>query len=575
MDANQTTHVLNIFAQYSHCFTLEELSNFVDSDSDNETLRQALLADSRFMQLREGDSAEGYFVPKKILFQWFCQLSLRLAQAKQARLNKHQVTILMSSLRIDGRWDTPPTEAIQFGSHFGFIGQAWIPDEYVFPVAHILSFTKFQTLAIRPIIEIFLAGENPHLAFDQLGRKLIQEGLSKFTKRERYVVQEREGLLTGRKMTLQQIGDRLGFSREYIRQIEERFWNKLRRAPIGLYRLFSTALICDLINKQGSLIIPQNSPYALLLSFLAKCTGVPQAIFPDTQLVILGASPKEVASHNKATCFEEEASIDSLYRKGLITYDEFDKWRKNLICEKINVDSIATRLESEMQLCLTYSDLKALAEGIAQFRQKLLTKPLTKGQKAYLALRTIGKPAHCSEITEVYNSLFPDEPSTEQNLHAVLSHEQYGVVWIGIRSTFALKEWGYEHPSIGLFDSVTEIVEERYKETAQPVPFSVVVAEMGKRRQIVNPASLTIAAQCNPRLRRVGKDSFIPKEPSEEMQEEISAGELDRILREFEKESDKRVTEQKLPSTPGKRYPASRFGHALLSLKQKLTSLRS
>ncbi|MBU4511536.1 hypothetical protein KJ830_10895, partial [bacterium] len=147
--------------------------------------------------------------------------------------------------------------------------------------------------------------------------------------------------------------------------------------------------------------------------------------------------------------------------------------------------------------------------------------------------RTIGKPAHSAKITEVYNSLFPDQPSTEHNIHAVLSYEKYGVVWIGIHSTFALKEWGYEHPPATLFDTVTKIVEEKYKETAQPVPFTIIVAEMGKYRQVVKNSSLTIALHYNPNLRRIGKNSFIPKKPDEETQEDIFAEELDRILREF------------------------------------------
>jgi hypothetical protein len=242
-----------------------------------------------------------------------------------------------------------------------------------------------------------------------------------------------------------------------------------------------------------------------------------------------------------------------------------------LVHEDIDADSIATHLESERQLCLTHNDLRTLAESLSQFRRK----HLTKGQKAYLALRAIGRPAHSSEITEVYNSLFPDQPSTERNIHAVLSREEHGIVWIGVRSTFALKEWGYEHPSKSLFDTVTEIVKERYKETAQPVPFTVVVAEMGKHRQVVNPSSLTIATHCNPNLRRVGKDSFVPREPTEKIQEEISAEELDRILREFEKEGNKMATEQEFPSTSGKSSPPSRFRCALLNLKQKLTLLCS
>ncbi|MHC1623713.1 MAG: sigma factor-like helix-turn-helix DNA-binding protein [Candidatus Methanospirareceae archaeon] len=544
MDSNQVTYVLDFFAQYQRYFTVEELSHFADSDSDKETLRHALLTDSRFMQLEEGDFGEKYSIAKRTLFQWFCQLSLKLAWAKQARLSKHQVAILIS-LRIDGQWDIPPAQSIQFGKQFGFIGPAWTTDEYVFPVAHILSFIRFPTAVTNSVIENFHMEEKTHLVFEELARQLVQDGFSKLSEEVCNIVQAREGLITDRKKTLQQIGDHLNLSRERIRQIENKFWENLRQGPIGQSSLllFSTALIYSIMSKQGSLIVSQNSSEEFLLSFLAKCTSVPQAELPHTGIVILGASPKD-AMPPKPT---------------------------GLVHEDINIDSIATHLDLERQLCLTDTNLRTVAKSIAQFRRN----HLNKGQKTYLALRTIGRRAHCSEITEVYNSLFPEQSSSERNLHAVLSREQYGVVWIGIRSTFALEEWGYEHPSTGLFDTAAEIVREKYEETGQPVPFTVIVAEMGKYRQAVNPSSLTIATWCNPNLQRVGKDFFVPKEATEEIQEDIPAAELDRVLREFEKESDKRATDQDVPPSSRKKSPSSRFRCIVLSLKQKFTSLRS
>jgi hypothetical protein len=545
MEDNQITHVLNIFAQYPRCFTPEELADFADSGSDNEILKHALLTDSRFVQLEEKHSNQKHFISQGSLFHWFCRLSVRLAQAKQTRLDKRQLALFTSSLRIDDRWNTPPMEAVQFGSHFGFVAPAYTADQYVFPIAHILAFMPFPTAVTDTIIENFPTQEKAHSMFEELGRQLIQDGFSIFSKNVRYVVQAREGLLTGKRMTLQRIGTQLGgFTREWARQLEAKFWTKLQARPRGrsLTRLLSTALVCNVISNKGRLVINQSSPDAFLLGFLAKCAGVPQATFPHSKMLILGASPKDVMLPKSAGSVHED----------------------------IDTDSIATLLESQWQLCIIGSDLKTLAESIAQFRRKRLTK----GQKACLALIAIGKPAHYTEITEVYNSLFPDEPTSEHNLHAVLSREQHGVVWIGMRGTFALKEWGYEHPSTRLFDIATEVVMERYKETAQPVPFTVIVAEMGKRRRLVNSASLVIATQCNPNLRRIGKDSFVPKEPSEEIQEEIPAEELDRILREFEKEGDKRPIEQKLSSISRKESHPSRFSHALLSLKKKLTSLR-
>jgi hypothetical protein len=506
MNDNQITYVLNNFIQYEHCFTLEDLSNFSEPEFNNELVRDALLTDSRFMQLEEGNSNKKYFISKRRLFQWFCQLSLKLAQAKQSRLSKHQLVMIMNSLCIKDRWDAPSTEVIQFGKQFGFIGSAWTDNQYIFPLAYVLSFMPnyLSKVTIKYILEDVSKDIdiiNVSLPFKQLAQELVQKGFSYFRERECYIIKAREGLLTGKKMTLEWIGINKGITRERVRQIESKLWHRLRHqahAPP-----FSIALIYNIMSKQGSLITTANSSEALIISFLAKCTGVPYySNLSHIKMLILGVLPEDTILLPKSS---------------------------SSIFKEIDVASIVNRWESEGRFCLIKSDLQALAENIAWFCKK----PLNKGQKVYLALQTIGKPAHSAQIAEVYNSLFPDQPSTDHNIHAVLSHEKYGVVWIGVRSTFALKEWGYEHPSETLFDTVTKIVEEKYKNTNQPIPFEIIVTEMGKYRQFVNHNSLTIAAACNPNLRRIGKNSFVPKESGEETQEEILAEKLDIILREF------------------------------------------
>jgi hypothetical protein len=548
MDDNQIAYVLNVFAQYPRCFTLEELADFADSDSDNETLKHAFLADSRFVQLEERDSNQKHLISKRSLFHWFCRLSIRLARAEQTRLDKRQLALLASSLRLDDRWYTPPAEVVEFGSHFGFVGSSYTADQYVFPIAHILSFMSHGLAAdtTRRIMEAVSADTaDVSCSFERLAQESIEKVFAHFTENECYVIEAREGILTGKKMTLEQVGVHQGVTRQRVNQIESRLWHRLRHPTRA--RLFSTALICSIISRQGSLIVLKNSPESFLSGFLARCAHVPQAEFPHSQMLILGASPEDVALLPEST---------------------------GVLHEDIDTDSIATHLEAQRQLCIIGNDVKTLAENIAQSRPKHHAKPLTKGQRAYLALSAIGKPAHYTEIAEVYNSLFPDEPTTDRNLHAALAREKYGVVWIGIRGTFALQEWGYQRPAQGLFDAVTEIVREKYEDTSQPIPFAVIVAEMGKRRKVINPNSLTIAAYCNPNLLRVGKDSFIPNVRSKDTQEQISAEELDRILKEFERKDDKRPIEQELPSISGKESHPSRFSHALLSLKEKLTSLR-
>lgn len=129
--------------------------------------------------------------------------------------------------------------------------------------------------------------------------------------------------------------------------------------------------------------------------------------------------------------------------------------------------------------------------------------------------------------------MFPEDQDTEHNIHAKLTYNSYGVVWIGSKGTYALEEWGYEHPSLTLFNTVIGIVERKYTETGTPVPYSVVLAELGKYRKVINPSSVVFATYRNPRLTQIEGDYFIPK-PIEEFETDAAAGELDRILQEFE-----------------------------------------
>lgn len=485
MDDNQIIYILNVFNQYEHCFTFEDLSNFAEPDFDSELLKHALLTDSRFILLNKGNSKKKYFIPKRRLFQWFCQLNLRLAQAKKIRLSKHQLAKLMGFLCIHERWDTPSTEVIQFGKQFGFIGTAWTEDQYIFPLAYILSFMScsLSEVTVKYIIkEISSNTMDVNFSFKPLTKESITENFSCLTESESYIIRAREGFLTGKKMTLQWLGNQYGTTRERVRQSEFRAWLKLRRSVNA--PTFSRALIYYIMSKQGSLMVKTDSPEMLTIGFLSKCSRVPYATLSHINLAILGVLPE-----------------DTILLK---------PWR--LLLDNIDSVSIINQWESEGRFCLIKRDLKFLAESIIRFRLSRLNKE----QKVYLVLQTIGKPAHSAKITEVYNSLFPSHQSTEHNIYAVLSREKYGVVWIGIRSTFALKEWGYEHPSKTLFNTVTKIVEKKYKETTRPVSFTVIVAEMGKYRQVVRNSSLTIASYRNPNLRRIGKNSFIPKKPDED-----------------------------------------------------------
>ena len=268
--------------------------------------------------------------------------------------------------------------------------------------------------------------------------------------------------------------------------------------------------LSKLIRWRGSLIFYPGHEDTLFIQFLASVFGLPFAWTKSGRFLILGVS---------------EIDLPKSLQFGSVA-------------EQIGIHQIAEELALGELSFLPCSDLVRIAEDIATER---LTR-LNKTEKVYLALRHLGKPAHFSEVAETYNSLFPDDQMPERNVHAVLSrcaqpnNEQHGIVWIGVRGTYALKEHGYKRPDMGIHDTVATIVEEKYQATRKPVHITIIAAELGKYRHAVHPASLAFSTGVNPRLDQASKDYFIPKNPEQETHPTDGASDLDRILREFREE---------------------------------------
>ena len=508
-------NLLETFVTYDRCFTFDEVMDWSDEGVDRAKLRQSFVDDPRFVLLSQQKWGSEHFIPESTLLRWWSHFSLRLARAQRSRLTHYQLAMSMNSLRMDGQWDAPPVGAVDFGQRLGFVGPAWSSEHYVFPLAHLLSnmTQPLRQLAGR-ILETLACMEKRESVLKQPLADAIELGLSHFVQKTIQVVKAREGLPPYKKMTLEQLGAVQGVTRERIRQIESKFWRRLSSEPVtqrnyAVTSAFFTGFWAEFIRHRGSLVMNLESEETTFVAFLAKCLGMPQTEIG--RLVVLGIS-----------------NIDLSILAQL-----------NSVAQQTDPDSIAAQLDIGDLSYLAVDDLRKIAQALASDK----AGRLTKADKVYLTLKNIGEPAHFSKVAEVYNYLYPQDSVTERSIHAVLtrfapeSDKRYGIVWVGVKGTYALKEWGYERPSLSIFDAVVEIVKEKYEQTGQkPVPFTVIQAEIPKYRQIVTPASLTIATHCNPRLDRVFKDSFVPRDTDEQFQEEIAKDELDRILRGFQEE---------------------------------------
>ena len=228
---------LETFVHLNRCFTLTEVAD----SSGNETAgtreaRQKIAVDPRFVKLGSPSDGEDYFVPEAVLFRWFITLNLRLARAGKSRLSRRQTAVALSSLRMDGLWPNLPDEVIDFGKRYGLVGTALAPDDLVFPLAHAVScLSSLDTGTAGILLKGLEDSEQREVANHQSEWELVQSGLSQFEARTAEIVAVREGLTPEGSETLEQLGNRMGCTRERIRQLESRFWKSLSPSSRRLY----------------------------------------------------------------------------------------------------------------------------------------------------------------------------------------------------------------------------------------------------------------------------------------------------------------------------------------------------
>lgn len=154
----------------------------------------------------------------------------------------------------------------------------------------------------------------------------------------------------------------------------------------------------------------------------------------------------------------------------------------------------------------------------------------TKTWRVREILESLGEPAHYSLVADEYNSLYPDDHTSESAIHALLSREEHGVVWIGTRGAFGLEDFGAFRPVMNYADAIRTIVSQKYESTHRPVPLAVVFAEVGKYRYAPNSESVKMALDLHPDLRRLTGDAYVPIEEDDEgrtVEDADSTGTLD------------------------------------------------
>jgi hypothetical protein len=505
MDFDEVSLIKNRLSELPYSFVFHEISSrFWIEDADLPEVRKAIDGSQDFICTLDDENREERYIAKRTLDAWFVELNLRLAIVRFCILNESQLLSKMNSLRLSGTWDHPPNDYIKFGQNFGFLNCLEGQDRYNFPISTVMSFfSQYNIEAAREYLLNRFYNADITLQFEQSIIERLRNALEDLKdSQEQYVIMRRHGILGFNDMTLEEIGHELNLTRERIRQVEVKCWRRICHPSFRSFRSkLIPLLLIYVLNRNGSLLLASSNIHREI-EFICECLKVPLWTFPYVNIMSIGDVSNSINLPD------------------------------NIWVDSSNLRTNVKNFLSALPLQLTQKDVDEITDMLIP----IILKRLTKTQKVYLALKQIGERAHFSEVTDMYMQMFPGEHTTEHSVHAALLREKYGVVWIGSKGTFALEEWGYERPTASLMDTIAQIVGEKYQNIRSPVPFVVIQAEIGKHRRIVNPHSLVLASYCNPKLKHVGGFCFLPRKEAND--EEVADDELDRTLREFEKQAD-------------------------------------
>lgn len=484
---SQTLGLRDLAAGRNRVFSLAEAAAGAAGPGDLAQLRQDFIRDNRFIRIAEPEGGAEGFLPERELFLWWAAFNQQLARLKQCRAEEGQVLAGLSSLRASGAWPAPPPEVMDYGRQRGLVADTGTPGVYCFPLAHIMAQSPQFQDTFRAILDDFADRERREAAMRQGAAYGVDAALSQLAARDYRIITGREGLPPyDRVMTLRGLGEELGCSRERIRQLESRLWVGWRD-PAGNGAALVAVWVAELLRRGGALLVDVNAAATPYLRFLAKIMGVPLAETPLPGRLLLGAAAVNLPEPRQ---FSDRAIRGDL-------------------------PGVGNLLAAEQLPFLALGELEQLATTMAeQYMQRL-----TIAEKASLALRRIGRPAHISEITRMYMEMFDEGPVKERNVQQPLASRCPEVVWAGAKS-FALKEWGYDLPGATITDTVALIVADKYAATGRPVPLEDITAEL--RRYVpegANMSTVFFTARRCPSLRFFGGRGFVPRRRDEEVSE--------------------------------------------------------
>lgn len=335
---------------------------------------------------------------------------------------------------------------------------------------------------------------------------LIAKWLSCLTEREAQVIQWRHGL-RGHQLTLEDVGQHLGVTRQRARQLQVKAQGKLKRPSDCEQMQPLMALLTFLLTEAGGLMNLQQIGTAL-----------------RRELTVGDVDPVGAAQ----LALELDDSFKWFRRTfawGLAHYptnrvDDVQKRLARLLTEHRTPTLIGELLDrfkatrffqghrDELSDTFIIACLQVHPEiEINEEMQCALTKWSGKRlDEMVLALRKLGEPAHYSVIAEHTNALLPPEQQAAvHNIHAQMQRLSDIFVRVG-HGIYGLAEWGL-HQDGCLADAAYRVL----REVGRPLNIDAVADEVLKTWR-VRPSSVYMAMENDTRFIRIGAGVYCLQE---------------------------------------------------------------
>jgi RNA polymerase sigma factor (sigma-70 family) len=350
--------------------------------------------------------------------------------------------------------------------------------------------------SISPLLRLDLASESL--------RGFVQQWLSSLNERGRQIVEWRYGLY-GERLTLEEAGECLGITRERVRQIEKGAIKRLCRPSRQCCVLPLVKFLRQVVVQAGGLVtevylgeslaevvdVTDTNP-----SGVARLLMVTRPEFVEVKKVkawALSDLPiKLIPEINRHLANILTAEYAPLCEEDILNRFKATSWYQAR-ADELRDEFILACLHASQAIVCCDEDIYGLEKWERHYQGDII-----------VALRRLGQPAHYSEIAQAINEKLPPERHiTPRAVHIRLMQNPDLFVWVGLRGTYGLREWGVER-ALTYEEALTQI----FEEADHPLTYQQILARMLKVRPYYEEASLVLTLGTSGQFRSFPGDTY-------------------------------------------------------------------